>query len=147
MASLAEQIADAVYDSLYDEIAAVGTRVWRGRVDPIARDECPGIVVRLVEESTENAEIDAGIERNELVLAVDVYVASTQAQVWETVADAVVVAAHAAVRAGTYPADTQPPIRSGRTWIAESGDGTPSRVTLVYRFEYFNATAGLDLPG
>ena len=37
MSSLAEQIADAVYDSLYDEIAAVGTRVWRGRVDPIAR--------------------------------------------------------------------------------------------------------------
>ena len=147
MASLAEQIADAVYDSLHGQIAAVGTRVYRGRVDPISREECPCINVRLTDETTSNAEIDASTEENELVIVVDVHVAATQAQAWETVADAVVVSAHALIRAGTYPTDTQPPMRMGRSWIAESGDGTPARVSLPYRFQYFNLTAGLDLPG
>jgi hypothetical protein len=75
MASLAEQIADAVYDSLHGQIAAVGTRVYRGRVDPISREECPCINVRLTDETTSNAEIDASTEENELVIVVDVHVA------------------------------------------------------------------------
>lgn len=147
MSSLAEQICAAVASALTATIPAVGTRVYRAREDAISRDECPCIVVHSLAEFTEQADLAAETEQNTLSLAVHCHVAGGEAAAWETTADAIAVAAHALVRAATYPGNTGPPVRTGRRWEAASGDASPGAVVLSYDFTYFNATSGLDVAG
>ena len=45
MPSIAEQIAAATLTALSGAIPAVGTRVFRARVDAVPNSECPAIVV------------------------------------------------------------------------------------------------------
>lgn len=147
MASIAEQIAEAVRTALYNNIVAVGTRVWRAREDAVDRSECPAIVVRLESERTEQADLAAETEQNALALTVAIHVADGETDPYETAADAIAVSAHALIRAATYPGDTGPPQRIGRRWQGVSGDASPGLCEIDYEFVYFNATSGLDVAG
>jgi len=144
MSSLAEQIAEVVRVALHNTIPAVGTRVYRARQDAIDRTECPAIVIESGNENTDNAEADGEVEANVLSLSVAIHVAPGTGAVWETAADELVVAAHALIRAATYPGMSGPPLRQGRTWEAASGDGSPGICVLTYRFDYWNNATDLS---
>ena len=144
MSSVAEQIAETVRAALYNTIPAVGTRVERARQDVVTREECPAIVIELGGENTDNAEADGEVEGNVLTLSVAIHVAAGTGTVWETAADEIVVAAHALIRGATYPGNSNPPMRQGRTWDAASGDAEPGICTLTYRFDYWNNATDLS---
>jgi len=144
MSSLAEQIAETVRVALTGTIAAVGSRVYRARQDVISREECPAIVIELSGENTDNAESDGEVEGNVLTLSVAIHVAPGTGTVWETAADEIVVAAHALIRAASYPGAANPPQRQGRTWDAVSGDGEPGVCIVTYGFEYWSSATDLS---
>jgi hypothetical protein len=142
MASLAEQIAAAVATALSGAIPAVGTRVFRARMDAVPNSECPAIVVASgVEESTV-ATLAADVMRCEFDVVLGIHVAG--GDVWETVADAVAVPAHAIFAALTFPG-------TATTWVgplitddAASGDDVPASRTLTYTITHYRQAAALD---
>lgn len=142
MPSIAEQIAAATLTALSGAIPAVGARVYRARVDAVQNAECPAIVIESgVEESTV-ATLAADVMRCEFDLVIGIHVAG--GDVWETVADAVAVPAHAIFAAQILPG-------TATTWVgplitdeAASGDDVPATRTLTYTITHYRQAAALD---
>jgi hypothetical protein len=142
MASLAEQISAAVYTAIYNQIGAVGTRVYRARVDAVPNSECPAIVISSGVEESAVATLAADVMRCEFDLVLSIHVAG--GDVWETVADLVAVPAHAIFAALTLPG-------TATTWVgplitddAASGDDVPATRTLTYTITHYRQAAALD---
>ena len=142
MASLAEQITAAVYAALYNQIGAVGTRVYRARQDALINSECPAIVIASGVEDPVVATLAGDVVRCEFELAVGVHVAA--GDVWETAADTIATAAHARIAAASLPGSAVSLAGPLITDDATSGDDIPAVRTLTYTVTHYRQAAALD---
>ena len=142
MASLAEQIAAAVYTAIYDQIPAVGTRVYRARQDAVAPAELPAILIASGVEDPQPATLAGDVMRCEFDLSVAVHVAA--GDVWETAADTIAVAAHARIAGASLPGTATALAGPLITDESASGDDTPAVRTLTYTVTHYRQAAALD---
>lgn len=145
MASISEQIATAVLTALLDEIPAVGARVYRAREEALTRTECPAIVVRSVSEDPTPISVANDVHEVVFRLSLEIFVHAESDEVWETLADAVAVPAHALLMAATLPAGVTNFAGPVATGFAQSADGTPASRTMVYECTFYRSATALDV--
>jgi hypothetical protein len=144
MSSVAEQLVEAVRVALYDEIPAVGVRVFRAREDGIPREECPAIVVHELFEEVTPTGISGAVSQVRATVEVRIYVLASSTLPWVSVADEIAVAAHPLIMAVTI-AGRQVVVRlQSRQWEGDSSDGSPGVVTMTYDISYFIESAAID---
>jgi len=142
MASLAEQITAAVYTAIYNQIAAIGTRVYRARQDAVAPGELPAVLITSGVEDPQPATLAGDVVRCEFDIAVAIHVAA--GDVWETAADTLAAAVHAKFAAATLPGTAVGWVGPLITDEATSGDDTPGVRTLTYTITHYRQAAALD---
>jgi hypothetical protein len=140
MPSTAEAIAARVAAVLLDNTPA-GEVVYRDRDDAFTREESPAILVELMDEDTRPLGGGSGpfrplaaVDEDQLRLAVTVAVRSAN---WQSVADAVRVAAHGLLVADAQLLQMAPGFRRDRTeWRAARADQPFGYCAQIYRFRY-----------
>jgi hypothetical protein len=147
MPSKAEQIAARVAALLAGATAA-GPRVYRDREDAFTREESPALLIECLDEQTRTlggADIPALPARadvDELRLGVTVIV---RAASWQSVADGVRVAAHAAlVGDATLRGLIAGLARDRCEWRAASADQPFGYAAQIYRITYHTRATALD---
>jgi len=146
MPSQAETIAARMATVLLNATAAAD-RVYRDRQDAFTREESPAIIVELVDEDTNPLGGGVGpfrpgaVDDDQLRVAVTVAVRSAN---WQSVADSVRVAAHAALVQDTQ-LQQLPGFRRDRTeWRAASADTPFGYCAQIYKFRYTTSARALD---
>ena len=142
MASLAEQIAAAVYTAIHNQIPAVGTRVYRARQDAVAPAELPAVLIASGVEESQPATLAGDVMRCEFDLSIAVHVAA--GDVWETAADTIATAAHALIAGASLPGTATALAGPLITDESASGDDTPAVRTLTYTITHYRQAAALD---
>jgi hypothetical protein len=143
MASLAEQIVAAVTTAIYNQIPAVGTRVYRARQDAVPPAELPAILIASGVEDPQPATLAGDVMRCEFDLTVSIHVAA--GDVWETAADTLAELAHARFAAAVLPGTAVSWVGPLITDEAISGDDTPGVRTLTYTVTHYRQAAALNV--
>lgn len=149
MPSRAEAIAARVAAVMLAGGTNAGSRVWRDRQDALTREESPAVIVELIDEdSTAHGGAAHGIpgharDADKLRVAVTVAVRGAQ---WQSVADAVLVQAHALLAAdGELRALTGGGLRRDRReWRPASADLPFGYSAQIYRSQYLTRASALD---
>ena len=141
MTSKREQALAAIYAALQGT-AGVGTRVYRSRVEPMARGETPAIVV---EPATINYEQNTSLPKLDATLRVRVVVI-VRATVPDQAADATIVDLHSRIMAdltlGGVAIDVQPALTSFNIVEADQPAGVIScEYDVLYRTQVADLTA------
>ena len=140
MTSKREQALAAIYAALQGT-AGVGTRVYRSRVEPMARGETPAIVV---EPATINYEQNTSLPKLDATLRVRVVVI-VRATVPDQAADATIVDLHSRIMAdltlGGVAIDVQPALTSFNIVEADQPAGVIScEYDVLYRTQVDDIT-------
>jgi hypothetical protein len=140
MTSKREQILAAIYTALQGT-TGVGTRVYRSRVEPMARNETPAIVV---EPATINYEQNTSLPKLDATLRVRVVVI-VRATVPDQVADPTIVDLHSRIMAdltlGGVAIDVQPVLTSFNIVEADQPAGVIScEYDVLYRTQVGDLT-------
>jgi hypothetical protein len=141
MPSKAEQVAARVVVVLAG--ASTGAlAVYRDRQDPLTHDETPVILVELVGD--DSTVLSNDYDRDMLSLRVCICVRSAT---WQTIADAVRTAAHAALmQDATLQTLLGVSLRRDRAdWRAADTDLPYGQCSQLYKCQYLTRTKGLDL--
>ena len=145
MASIDEQVLDAVFDALYGAIPAVGNRVYRARQDAMTASECPGIVISAMGEDPTPLTIANDVHEVNMRLQLEIFVHVDSDQVWETAVAAIAVPAHQLVMTATLPSSVEPFAGPVMTGFAQASDGIPASRALVYQCTYYRSATALDV--
>lgn len=143
MPSKAEQVAARVAAVLTS--ASTGAlAVYRDRNDALTREESPVILVELVDEGSKPRSSSPAMDVDLLRLQVCICV---RGDAWQTVADAVRVAAHAALMADATLRDLLgPSLRRERAeWRSADTDLPFGYCNQLYQCQYLTLNQGLDL--
>lgn len=143
MDSLQEQIAAQALAVLLAAATPAGDRVYRSRSEALRREETPAIVIRPDMEQTERESEE--VDRNQFELSVEILARESADGLtpWDKQADAVKVAAHAALMAdNAFPAVDRVQ-RFYVDWVEEEGDNTAGNCMMRYRFTYLCSSTDL----
>lgn len=140
MTTRREQILQNIVSSLAGT-AGVGSRIYRSRVEPFARNESPSI---LVEPATDTSSVSV-VPKTDWVLSVNVVVV-VRGETPDQIADPVIESLHAKLMADpsrgglamdTYPVDVQ--------WDFAEGDSPIGIARCMYRVQYRTASGDLSM--
>ena len=138
-ASIREQILSAIATALAST-SGVGGRVYRSRVEPIAREESPAIVVEPVED-------DPAIETNLATLTHTLSVLVTvivRGAIPDQLADPIILSLHSKLMADYTLGGIAMDIMPGKTkFIMTDADGAAGEIQCLYRVMYRTALTNL----
>jgi hypothetical protein len=144
MSSVGEQLVEAIRVALYDEIPAVGVRVFRAREDGIPREECPAIVIQELFEEVTATGISGQLSQVQMTVEVRVHALASSTLPWVSVADEICLSAHPLIVAVTLAGHQVDARLQSRQWEGDSADGFPGVVTMTYDIRYFMQSAAID---
>lgn len=143
-ASIEERIAEAVKTALLaaTQMPEVLGRVFRAREDALSREE--GETINITSDALAVKSLSTDVDDKELTLNVEIYV---RGDVWETLADAIAVQAHARVMGRGYWAVDAIKLAQVRLvdgdWTSQEGDQTPGKRIMKYAFRYLAMAADI----
>lgn len=139
MATKREQILAAICTQLTNT-TGVGTRIYRSRVEPIAREESPAIVVEPVED-------DPAIETHLATLTWTLTVLVTvivRGPIPDQLADPIIESLHSKLMADYTLGGIAMDIMPGKTkFIMTDADGAAGEIQCLYRVMYRTALTNL----
>lgn len=141
MATLREQIAQAIKNCL-DSVNLAGGNVFRSREVAFAREELPAVVITPDTEDT--ARFASSIDESHLMVQIEFLV---RGDPWDSTADQLFEAAHAAITADETLGGLCTSIRrSDARWNGADADGTAGSLQQRYRVTYLSSTTNLSTP-
>lgn len=122
--------------------AGVGTRIYRSRTEPIAREESPAIVVEPLED-------DPAIETNLATLTWTLTVLITvivRGPIPDQLADPIINSMHSKLMADYTLGGVAMDIMPGKTkWIMTDADGAAGEIQCLYRVMYRTSLTNLEV--
>ena len=144
--SISELMRAAFYLSLITPTPIAGVdaaHITRAREDLYSAAEANALNVK--GEDEQSKPLGEQIDDNELVVQLDIYVRATQAQVWETLADALWVKCHARLIAYTpWPAGFAKIRKIGMRFGGYAAELTPGLLTVRYAIRFLNMARAVD---
>ncbi|MGY8811488.1 MAG: hypothetical protein ACKVK5_10680 [Pseudomonadales bacterium] len=136
MASIQEQLVAQAKAALLAADTPAADRVFRSRSEALRREEVPAIVIRPDMEQTERESEE--VDRCQFELSVEILARESADGLtpWDTQADAVKVAVHAALMAENVFPQADRVQRFYVDWVEEEGDNTAGNCMVRYRFTY-----------
>ena len=119
------------------------TEVSRAREDLYSEREANSINIKGEDEQTRP--MGDQVDDSELTATLDVYVRAEQTQVWETLADAIAVKAHARLTAYTaWPIGVTKIRKIGKRFGGYAAELTPGVLSVKYAIRLVNMAGALD---
>ncbi|MBL4835739.1 MAG: hypothetical protein JKY26_17450 [Pseudomonas sp.] len=143
MPSIQEQIIEQAKALILASGSPAADRVYRSRTQAIQRAETPAIVIRPDLETTERESEE--VDRNQLELSVEILARESPDGTvpWDSLADQVKVAVHAALMADNAFPQADRVQRFYIDWVEEEGDNTAGNCMVRYRFIYLSSSYDL----
>lgn len=144
-ASQAEKLRAAALACLLGapQIPDVGSQVTRAREDKYSDREANSINIKA--DSVGKRLFGSAAYDCELTISLEIYVRAAQDEVWETKADAILVAAHARLKAyNAWPAGFAQIQNIDEQFGGDPEDHTPGMLTAKYAIRYLSSSAALD---
>ena len=117
--------------------------VARAREDLYSEREAPSINIKGEDEQTRPS--GDKLDDSELTATLDVYVRAEQTQVWETLADAIAVKAHARLTAyASWPLGFASIRKIGKRFGGYAAELTPGLLSVRYAIRFVNLARALD---
>jgi hypothetical protein len=142
--SLREQLLARVQAVLAADAAVLAAGVQlvsRSREVSITRAKSPAIVV--MPDNGETTRLAMPVDKNQLVFAIEIFV---RGDPWDSLADPVDVAAHAALMADAQlPTIVSDVRRIGEAFESQEADRTAGTLTVRYRATYLTQAGRIDL--
>ncbi len=143
MPSIQEQIIEQAKALILASGSLAADRVYRSRTEAINRAGTPAIVIRPDLETTERESEE--VDRNQLELSVEILARESPDGTvpWDSQADQVKVAVHAALMAPDVFPQADRVQRFYIDWVEEEGDNTAGNCMVRYRFIYLGSSNDL----
>lgn len=144
-ASISESVR-AAFKTILDPLKPdTVLQVERAREDEYSARESPSINIKF--DSEDSRVHGNSADNNQVGVNVEIYVRPGDAEVWETKADVIAVAAHALIMAyASWPAGVARVRKTGATPRSDQGDRTPGLLTLQYAVQFLSSAVALDKP-